>query len=403
MRAPTHTVFGLLCTASLFALGSRPLHQDLPAVGCAVLGSLLPDIDSPKSALGRFLPFLSEPIERRWGHRTVTHSLLALGAVSAALLPLGLWRGTWYAALLIGYASHLLADCATKSGIPLFHPHPLQCVFPGSERFRIHTGSVQEGVLLIVLLCLLALLLPVSQAGGVWRALRYLAATPPMAYRDYRETTTETVLQFKGYWRDTHQPVEGEALVLDGRIDRFLLAWKGQVLTYGEYGDILPEQARIRATGRPVRVDTLRVKDQPFEEVLKRIPAGAFVSGRLESAVAFAVGAGLRPALLPHGQHPALQVTDKALEFDFAPRGLVSRLQPRRRVDPERLSLLQAQVQDLTLHLEALHLRRPPVHYLELRSAQARLEAAQRELAGLQDLTVRFGGVLYVRCVDLDR
>ena len=74
MRASTHLAFGLLCATGAFALWSRPLHQDLPALGCALLGSLMPDLDSPKSAPGRFLPFLSQPIERRWGHRTVTHS-----------------------------------------------------------------------------------------------------------------------------------------------------------------------------------------------------------------------------------------------------------------------------------------------------------------------------------------
>ena len=181
-----------------FCPGSRSLHQDLPALGCALLGSLLPDLDSPKSGLGRFLPFLSQPIERRWGHRTVTHSLLALGALAVALLPLGLYRGAWYVALLIGYFSHLVLDCTTKSGVPLFHPHPVQCVIPGNDRFRLQAGSMREWGLLGVLVLFLVLMYPVAQAGGVWRMMRYLAATPPMAYRDYREATTQTRLRFKG-------------------------------------------------------------------------------------------------------------------------------------------------------------------------------------------------------------
>ena len=117
-------------------------------------------------------------------------------------------------------------------------PYPLQCVIPANPRYRLQQGSVGEGVLLIVLLGLLILLLPVSRAGGVRRMLRYLAATPSMAYRDYREATTQTVLSFRG--RDTHQPVAGEALVLEGHSDRLLIAWQGQVLSYGEYGDLLP-------------------------------------------------------------------------------------------------------------------------------------------------------------------
>ena len=397
MRAPTHAAFGLLCTASLFALCGRSLHQDLPAIGFALLGSLLPDLDSPQSALGRCLPFLSEPIERRWGHRGVTHSLLALGALGAILLPLGPYRWAWYAALLTGYLSHLVADCYTKSGAPLFHPYPRYCVFPRGDRFRIHTGSVQEGVLLIVLLLLLALLFPVSQAGGVWRALRYLAATPPMAYRDYREATTETVLQLKGYWRDTHQPVAGEALVLDGRIDRFLLSWEGQVLTYGEYGDILPEQARIRVTGRPVQVDTLRVQGEHYDQILQQIPEGAFVSGRLESALPLDGSLRIELLRLLADRHPSVRFSEQALDLEYAPRSLLAQLAPRRRMDPDHLEQLQVRVQDQALHCEVLQLRRPPVHYLELREAQARLRATRRELEQLQEAQVSFAGVLYLR------
>ncbi|MBI2503655.1 MAG: efflux RND transporter periplasmic adaptor subunit [Candidatus Latescibacteria bacterium] len=328
----------LLCATGAFALGSRPLHQDLPALGCALLGSLLPDLDSPKSAPGRLLPFLSQPLERRWGHRTVTHSLLAFLALALVLLPLGLYRGAWYAALLIGYGSHLLIDCTTKSGVPLFHPHPVQCVIPGNARFRLQAGSMGEWGLLAVLVLLLVLLYPVAQAGGVWRMMRYLAATPAMAYRDYREATTQTRLHFKGYWRETHQPVQGEALILDGRIDRFLIAWEGQVLTFGEYGDILPDQARIHALDQPVQVDTLRVAGQPFAQVLAQIPEGTFLSGRLGSALAF------DPGLQGEGpptQHQPLKVNGQNLELDFAPRALVAGLHPRRQQDPQRLETLQ--------------------------------------------------------------
>ncbi|VEB43121.1 Inner membrane protein ydjM [Chromobacterium violaceum] len=52
-------------------------------------GSLLPDIDHPKSWLGRRIPFLSRPISYLFGHRGITHSLLAVVGVfyaSAACL-----------------------------------------------------------------------------------------------------------------------------------------------------------------------------------------------------------------------------------------------------------------------------------------------------------------------------
>ena len=162
MMAPTHIAFGLFTTTGLFSLFSLSLHKDYPALGAAILGSLLPDIDSPNSSLGRWLPFVSVPLERRWGHRTVTHCLLAVGALGVASGPLIFYRTTMYSALLIGYLSHLLADCGTKSGVPLFHPHPAQCVLPGNSRYRVTTGSLVEQGLLGVLLILLGLGAPCS-------------------------------------------------------------------------------------------------------------------------------------------------------------------------------------------------------------------------------------------------
>ena len=175
MTAPTHIVFSLLSAASAFSLASTPLHKDVPALGCAILGGILPDIDTPRSSVGRVAPFFSESIERRWGHRTVTHSLLALLGLGVAALPLMLYQEAWFAALVIGYAGHLVADCTTKSGVSLFYPHPAICVFPAGDRYRIHTGPLLgEGALLVVLLVLLAALMPVSRVGGIWRASCYL-------------------------------------------------------------------------------------------------------------------------------------------------------------------------------------------------------------------------------------
>lgn len=392
MKAPTHIAFGLLCATCTFSLAARSLPNDWPALGGVVLGSLLPDLDSPKSILGRLLPFISLPIERRWGHRTFTHSLLALAAVALVLLPLYLLSKTAYAGLLIGYASHLLADCATKTGAPIFYPYRARYVLPASDRFRFHSGSTGEVILLAVLLLLLVLVFPLSQTGGVWKALRTWAGTQGMAYREYRSATTQTLLEFKGQWRNSRQPIEGHAPVLEANQSRFLILWQGQVLEYGEQGDILPERSRIQVTGQPLQVDTLRVLSQDYKHLAEQVPADALVSGRLESAVPFTLGRALHTT-----QHQPVQLYAQTLSFSFAPRALLAHLHPVRSVDPEHLAQLHAQVQDLSLDLESLQLQRPPVHYLKLRQAQAHLQAQERELAALQDTTVSFTGVLYLR------
>jgi membrane-bound metal-dependent hydrolase YbcI (DUF457 family) len=279
MTAPTHIVFGVISTTGIFSLCSWSLHKDWPALAAAILGALLPDIDSPKSTLGRLFPFVSVPLEQRWGHRTLTHGLGMVIGLAVVLSPVYALYQTLYCALLIGYLSHLFADCITKSGVPLFYPSPSVYVLPGNARYRVKTGSLAERIILIVLLICLLLTAPLSNVGGVWRALRYVIGTPTMAFNDYRETTMESLLHFKGRWRHSRQPVNGTAIILDGSSSQLLLGWKNQSVIYGERGDILPERCHVERTEHRVRWDSLKVSSMTMEAVINALPGGVYVSG----------------------------------------------------------------------------------------------------------------------------
>lgn len=82
--------------------------------------ALLPDLDTPQSLPGRLLPWFSRPLERAVGHRTATHSLLALTLVAAVFW---LVLHAWWGVLAGAYASHLLIDMLIgRTGLQLFWP-----------------------------------------------------------------------------------------------------------------------------------------------------------------------------------------------------------------------------------------------------------------------------------------
>ena len=92
----------------------------------AAMGGLLPDIDRPKSALGRRIPFISIPLSYLIGHRGVTHSLMAV-VVMLILLPIAAFTMNTRIALLVapvclGYLSHIAGDAMSPSGVPLLWP-----------------------------------------------------------------------------------------------------------------------------------------------------------------------------------------------------------------------------------------------------------------------------------------
>lgn len=82
------------------------------------LAALVPDIDEPRSFIGRLVPFLSIPLGSLVSHRTLTHSLLFVFASGAMLMPVD--RDitlAWVAGLI----AHILGDMLTGR-VQLFWP-----------------------------------------------------------------------------------------------------------------------------------------------------------------------------------------------------------------------------------------------------------------------------------------
>lgn len=156
MTSRTHDLTAL--TALDLVLISHPLPQislttGVVSLGACFLGSLLPDIDEPSSEFWQRIPvgrFFGELTHQFIGsHRHLTHSLLGLIIVGIGLkYLLFLLSPTFlinmtivWLAFMIGFVSHLLADCFTKEGIPLFFPIHWNIGFPPLKELRIKTGG----------------------------------------------------------------------------------------------------------------------------------------------------------------------------------------------------------------------------------------------------------------------
>lgn len=149
--AGTHLIFGAFCyAATTETIFSEPIG--IIGLTASALGSLLPDIDHPKSFLGRRVRFLSVPISATLGHRGLTHSLIAIILFSMFLASFAESLPSVITALCIGYLSHLLGDFMTKGGIPLFYPIRARIRMPFAFRTGGKTEMVLGGGMLIYLI-----------------------------------------------------------------------------------------------------------------------------------------------------------------------------------------------------------------------------------------------------------
>jgi len=158
MMARSHVIVGLATwIAAAPVLHIRPL--DPICLGLVVAGSLLPDIDHPKSWVGRRTRPVSTVIASTFSHRGITHSAIAVIGLTTLLLHAGYRRGG-VSALAVGYLSHLAADMLTPQGLRLAWPLRGTWGLP-----LCRTGTAMEPLIVTVLV------------GGIgWWLLRHHAA-----------------------------------------------------------------------------------------------------------------------------------------------------------------------------------------------------------------------------------
>ncbi len=163
MSAGTHIAFA----SSLYLGGAALFEYETDPVGWAIAcaSSLLPDADLPTSKLGRALFWLSTRLEKRFGHRTITHSVIAIAALALLSSPLLLVNPIYFWCVVGGYWSHIWIDMLNIRGADLFWPSPIRLVMPGNRKYRVEVGSKAEMVLLTSLVAACLALYPVSGVG----------------------------------------------------------------------------------------------------------------------------------------------------------------------------------------------------------------------------------------------
>jgi inner membrane protein len=175
MMTLSHLAISGLLTATILG-SSSPI-----VIGVGAIAGLLPDVDIGKSPAGRILFPISRFLEKRFPHRSCTHSIVASLFIAAGVYGLayaGILHIKLAHAILIGYTAGYLADLITKSGIQLFYPASLKCVVPGNRNLRLSTGSNWEYAILIFIIGLFVLTLNINTRGGMAFTFNEILATP---------------------------------------------------------------------------------------------------------------------------------------------------------------------------------------------------------------------------------
>lgn len=231
MTAPTHAAFGILIVACADA--------GLYASVAAAVGALIPDIDHPQSSIGRLLFFLSIPLNSRFGHRGVIHSIflwsipLIVGLVSGSTVL------QW---LSIGCISHCVLDTMNKSGVRLFEPFSkIVVVCPANSDYRISTASVKEIIVFLIIIGFVFAMGYGNSIGGIRKLINKLVHSSQITQEEYVRAGYELCYAKGDFrWRDGRIEKDIKWLVVGSEdAGNILVYWNGSKLVKTRHGEFL--------------------------------------------------------------------------------------------------------------------------------------------------------------------
>jgi len=253
VTAPNHIVGGFTFTGIFAAIGGINILQDYRLLPIILLATLLPDIDHTKSIIGKAFYPIAKVINRKYGHRTITHSLIVLLALTAGI---SAFQSAYFpsikAAQVFGlaYASHLIFDMMTVQGVPLFYPfkkHP--CVLPGNPEMRLRTSSVRQETAVFCFFMVSAIFMKPLFANGFWTSYNSLFGSLKHIVSEYNKSEDLILVDFTIQHGSELLQHTGLCLEVSGS-DITIINKKKQFESYPADGqmirDIYPKHTRMK-------------------------------------------------------------------------------------------------------------------------------------------------------------
>jgi inner membrane protein len=294
MTSPTHISFSLF-TLAFASVGQGMEFNSENALLCA-LGSLSPDIDNSKSWLGRIFPFISKPVENKFSHRTLTHSLLAIVFVFliAVIVKILFDTGNFNPlAFAIGYTSHILIDCASVQGVKILYPFSMRnAVFPfdtqNPEAYRVVVGSKADVALGFVFVFLTIPFAYISFKTHT-KIVREIQRDINSAVRSYNELSKNFICfaRLEGINTTTGDKLKGDYLIISAEKQNMLLIKEGSLtLSVGKdnfKNDIFTADIlTIPKQKAHVEIKNLSIQNQTLANAVDLNDSLLFISGEIE-------------------------------------------------------------------------------------------------------------------------
>lgn len=175
MQGYNHVAGGVVFTGIFSSFHDVNVFSTPSLVGATVFFALLPDVDHTRSLIGKVFYPAASFLQKRFGHRTITHSLFFYLSVIGLM-----WLAPKAYAVVCTYAlgSHLLFDMCTKQGIPLLYPFSKRpFVLPANPGLRLSAQDHRSEAIVFVVFLVCGFFCQPLFADGFWTSYNKAFAT----------------------------------------------------------------------------------------------------------------------------------------------------------------------------------------------------------------------------------
>ncbi|MEB3831110.1 metal-dependent hydrolase, partial [Phormidium sp. CCY1219] len=269
--------------------------SDPMVLGLAIVGSQLPDIDTTTSLIGQICYPISSQLEKRFPHRSATHSFVAIAAVAVAWW----WPCQWlklsnseWLALWLGMFVSIVSDTFTVKGAQIFWPNPVWCYSGSSwDKKRLKTGGIGEMWILAIAVSIASFLL-ISQPFSIQGTNLVQFAGTQIGIKDavfsqYNQFASTHIVyaQIEGVHAQTRDRMDGKYWTLGQEGGEFILSLSGDIYRTGTSGQIIIDSIKFdKGEENQIQIEAIAFDDEPIEERLEKLrsqfpDAAIFLSG----------------------------------------------------------------------------------------------------------------------------
>lgn len=225
MSGANHIVGGTVFTGIYLSMWDTNLFSQPLFLFFTALFAVLPDIDHTKSPIGTLFYPIAKYLDKKLGHRTITHSLicyvlliLLVGTIERIISD----KRVITSIFIWSYGSHLILDMITKQGVPLFYPFKKNpCVIPANPDFRFKSSDFRTETIVFMVFILVGYSCKNLFANGFWNTYNRKFSNIQHVYNETRLSDNLISVNYKII--SEGQEKKGKAYVIEANQSSLLL------------------------------------------------------------------------------------------------------------------------------------------------------------------------------------